>query len=83
MIHFLVCFSIWTVILSWMISKMTKGMGRAIDRVKKMHQIPCTNCTYFTENYCLKCTIHPTKALSEDAIYCRDFEVNSDYKTSY
>jgi hypothetical protein len=40
----------------------------------RMHQIPCSKCQYFTQDYFLKCTVHPHRALSEDAIDCRDFE---------
>lgn len=42
--------------------------------VKRLHQIPCSRCVFFTKEYCLKCTVHPLKALSEEAIDCRDFE---------
>lgn len=41
----------------------------------RMHQVPCSQCQYFTQDYFLKCTVHPHRALSEDAIGCRDFEV--------
>ena len=45
-----------------------------ITNAKKMHQIPCADCTYFTNSHFLKCPIHPTMALSEEAINCPDFE---------
>ena len=83
MLHFLGCLAFWTIILSFIAQKSIKGMAQAFNHVKKMHQIPCANCVYFTGNYCLKCTLHPTEAMSENAIACRDFELKSDYKTNY
>jgi hypothetical protein len=44
-----------------------------VTKAKQMHQIPCANCQFFTGDYNLKCTVHPTWALSEDAIDCRDY----------
>lgn len=44
-----------------------------VKRAQQMHQIPCANCQFFTGDYNLKCTVHPTSALSEDAIGCMDY----------
>lgn len=43
-------------------------------RVKRLHQIPCSNCEYFTRSTCLKCTVRPHWAGTERAIGCPDFE---------
>lgn len=48
-----------------------------LNRAQKMHAIPCPRCQYFTENYHLKCPVHPTAALSEAAINCIDYEERS------
>nr|WP_034934916.1 hypothetical protein [Gloeocapsa sp. PCC 73106] len=40
---------------------------------KQMHQIPCTNCQFFTNDYRLKCTIQPRAANTEQAIDCSDY----------
>ncbi|MEM7768902.1 MAG: hypothetical protein AAGA75_27625 [Cyanobacteria bacterium P01_E01_bin.6] len=45
-----------------------------LKRAKAMHTIPCANCRYFTGDYHLKCSVHPSKALSEAAINCMDYE---------
>ena len=83
MLHFLGCFGFWIFIFTLIINKVIKGMIEGFNYVKKMHQIPCANCVYFTGNYCLKCTLHPAEAMSENAIACRDFELKSDYTTNY
>jgi hypothetical protein len=43
-------------------------------QVKRLHQIPCHNCDFFTNDHRLKCTVNPIIACTEDAITCRDFE---------
>ncbi|MDX2232556.1 MAG: hypothetical protein NW220_23195 [Leptolyngbyaceae cyanobacterium bins.349] len=43
-------------------------------RTRRLHQIPCANCQYFTSSYHLKCTVHPGIALTEEAIDCMDYE---------
>ncbi|MGM3305375.1 hypothetical protein ACSQ6I_05190 [Anabaena sp. WFMT] len=47
---------------------------KGIKYLYKLHQIPCYNCEYFTNDYRLKCTVHPQKACCEHAIGCVDFE---------
>jgi hypothetical protein len=43
-------------------------------RLKRLHSIPCDRCLYFTGCHYLKCTVHPCKAFTEDAVDCLDFE---------
>ncbi len=47
-----------------------------IRHLKKLHQVPCDSCQYFTGEYLLKCTVHPCKAFSEEAIDCLGFAPN-------
>ena len=44
-------------------------------QVKQMHDIPCTNCQFFTQDYRLKCTVQPFIANTEKAINCSDYRV--------
>jgi hypothetical protein len=53
-------------------------LKQASDRAQQMHQIPCANCQFFTDNYALKCTIHPENALTEAAIDCPDFRLQRE-----
>lgn len=41
---------------------------------KKMHQIPCSKCQFFTNDYRLKCTAQPYIANTEEAINCSDYQ---------
>ncbi|NJL21012.1 MAG: hypothetical protein HC895_09630 [Leptolyngbyaceae cyanobacterium SM1_3_5] len=45
-----------------------------VKNTRRMHQIPCANCQFFTGDYHLKCAVRPDIALSESAIGCRDYE---------
>ena len=61
----LMALSLWTIWTS----------GKTIfARAKIMHQIPCSNCVFFTNNHRLKCTVHPIIASTEGAIDCRDYQ---------
>jgi hypothetical protein len=51
-----------------------------IDRLRRLHQVPCSHCAFFTHSYYLKCAVHPCKALSEEAIDCLDYESVSSAK---
>ncbi len=44
-------------------------------QLRRMHQVPCARCLYFTGDYNLKCSVRPCDALTEQAIGCRDFEI--------
>lgn len=50
------------------------GLREGVTHVKRLHQIPCAGCEFFTGDYRLKCTVRPLDALSEDAIGCQDFQ---------
>ncbi|MEM7062564.1 MAG: hypothetical protein AAF572_05300 [Cyanobacteria bacterium P01_B01_bin.77] len=45
--------------------------------VRRLHQIPCSRCAYFTSDYRLKCTVNPVTALTEEAIDCVDYVANA------
>lgn len=61
----MIFFSLW---------KIWKVLNIGVNHLKTLHQIPCSKCVFFTGDYRLKCTVRPTEALSESAIFCRDFE---------
>jgi hypothetical protein len=68
------CFvSAWSLVLLVVWNLWAAARDTAM-RSQKMHRIPCSSCCFFTSNYQLKCTVHPSKALTEEAINCPDFE---------
>jgi hypothetical protein len=64
MIGFIGCF-LWSIF---------QAAAVALVQLRRLHQVPCDRCIYFTNSSHLKCTVHPCKALTENAIDCRDFE---------
>ncbi|HLO85145.1 MAG TPA: hypothetical protein VK203_09060 [Nostocaceae cyanobacterium] len=46
----------------------------SVKTAQQMHKIPCPNCQFFTNNYRLKCTVHPSTANTEEAINCCDYQ---------
>lgn len=68
------CFlAAWLLVLSAVWS-VTSTLRDGLVRAKQMHQIPCAGCRFFTNSHQLKCPVHPSVALSEEAIGCIDFE---------
>ena len=68
------CFILtWTFIASAIFGSWST-VRSGINNVKRLHQIPCANCEFFTGDYHLKCAVRPDIALSEAAIECRDYE---------
>jgi hypothetical protein len=65
--------SAWILMIT-LASNIFRFVADVIKRTRKMHEIPCTNCRYFTNDYHLKCTIQPQIANTELAIDCPDFQ---------
>lgn len=60
------------------------AIKEGITKIRRLHQIPCSRCAFFTGDYRLKCTVHPCKALSEEAIDCLDYEpICASVRTNY
>lgn len=74
------CCCAWSLILFciWRACPVTL---RGKNYLKTLHQIPCSRCTFFTNDYRLKCTVNPYDAGTESAINCRDFEPKSELIT--
>ena len=78
-----ICFVLaWSVVVlgMWQVIATTRD---SVQRARTMHQIPCANCSFFTNQAVLKCPLHPTQALSEEAIGCADFEAANPTEAAY
>jgi hypothetical protein len=58
-----------------------KSLKKDWQHLQRLHQIPCHRCAFFTGEYNLKCTVHPYKALNEDAIGCGDYQRAKLYRS--
>ncbi|MEM8780996.1 MAG: hypothetical protein AAGF26_19490 [Cyanobacteria bacterium P01_G01_bin.49] len=73
------CFIVaWTFSLMLVWSFWTT-LKETANRTKTMHQIPCSNCQYFTNDHRLKCPVNPHNASTEEAINCRDYHPVTTY----
>ncbi|MBN3872579.1 MULTISPECIES: hypothetical protein [unclassified Nostoc] len=69
-----ICFVVaWTVTILAVLSLWTAARD-SVTTAKQMHQIPCSGCQFFTDNYRLKCTVRPSIANTEEAINCFDYQ---------
>ncbi|MHC5729775.1 MAG: hypothetical protein ACYTXY_37775, partial [Nostoc sp.] len=69
-----ICFVVaWTVIIL-VVLNLWAAARDSLTTAKQMHQIPCTGCQFFTDNYRLKCTVRPSIANTEEAINCSDYQ---------
>ena len=68
---FMICISLG--LLSYTLLAL-KDSRKNLIQLQRLHQIPCSHCLFFTGEYNLKCTVHPYKALSEEAIGCTDYQ---------
>ncbi|MEO0537591.1 MAG: hypothetical protein AAF215_27485 [Cyanobacteria bacterium P01_A01_bin.123] len=64
---------IWAVLLLFVLA-LFLSIQDGIQRLRRLHQIPCHRCQYYTGSNYLKCPVHPVSAFSEDAIHCRDYD---------
>lgn len=63
-------------LVGWSLGSVVKD---TIEVAKTMHEIPCANCLYFTDDHRLKCTLHPKIANTEQAIDCSDYRAYQRY----
>lgn len=69
-----ICFvSAWgfVIAIAW---SLWSAVRDGVSTTKRLHQIPCSDCQYFTGDYRLKCTIRPSVANTEAAIDCLDYQ---------
>ncbi|MEH2179158.1 MAG: hypothetical protein V7K56_08405 [Nostoc sp.] len=45
-----------------------------IVSIKHLKQHTCKKCQFFNNNYFLKCAVHPTTALTKQALNCSDYK---------
>jgi len=76
-----VCFvSAWALV-ALLLGTICTTARDGIATVKHLHQFPAPTVN-FTGDYHLKCTVHPTFALTEEAINCSDFAPKIDLSNS-
>ena len=67
-------------IAAFRLSNARKVTQHRLTSAKALAQVPCKKCQYFKNNPYLKCAIHPTTALTEEAINCSDYSPNKEHR---
>lgn len=69
------CFIIVWAIMVFTVSALCKVIDKkdGIVTTNRFKQVPCRNCRFFSNNYHLKCAVHPSTALTEQALNCSDY----------
>jgi hypothetical protein len=70
----LLCPTLIWLVLVFFFASLCFAVRDGVKRLRRLHQIPCNRCQYFTGDYRLTCTVHPYTAFSEDAICCCDYK---------
>lgn len=74
----LLLFTLSLLLLAWVLALLNRlnfknSLSNRLNLIKHHHEIPCSSCQYFNQNFYLKCAVNPSKALSEEAINCPDY----------
>jgi hypothetical protein len=67
------CLMIFLAIFIFKFLDVWKIAGEKFTTVNCLHQLPCRNCRFFTNNHYLYCTVHPSIVLTEQALDCSDY----------
>ena len=61
------------VIFILMLTKALQLINSKNSAANGCHTLPCRNCYFFTNNYHLRCTVHPDCVLTRKALDCPDY----------
>ncbi|NJP08796.1 MAG: hypothetical protein HC866_04365 [Leptolyngbyaceae cyanobacterium RU_5_1] len=67
-----ICFAIVWAIVTSLDRELPKFMQKRVS-LKQPLGIPCRSCQFFSSNAYLKCAVHPTTALTDEAVSCSDY----------
>lgn len=67
---------IWAALLHLVLASLL-ALEDGFRRLKRLHQIPCYRCQYYSGSPYLKCPLHPREACSEAVLQCPDYEART------
>lgn len=62
---------VWRKIRIYLDNKMVFG-------AKGLHQVPCRNCRFYSNNHYLKCAVQPSIVMTNEAKNCSEFSPKKD-----
>lgn len=67
---FVIC---WAAIFFMLSKRVRFNRKEVVVDIKTIHQIPCRNCKFYSNDPHLKCAVNPSTVLTEQAINCSDY----------
>ncbi|MBD1875948.1 hypothetical protein H6F75_20920 [Nodosilinea sp. FACHB-131] len=64
---------IWFMVLVFVLAILL-AVSDGVQRLRRLHQVPCFRCQYYTNSPYLKCPVRPLDAGSEAALCCTDYQ---------
>ncbi|MBE9058702.1 hypothetical protein [Sphaerospermopsis sp. LEGE 08334] len=64
---------IWAIFLFILQKLRSHADNKIAFSVNGLHQVPCKNCKFFSNNHYLKCAVRPDIVLKEEAINCSEY----------
>jgi hypothetical protein len=72
----LVPLGIWVMVLAFVLAGLL-AVSDGLQRLRRLHQVPCYRCQYYTGSPYLKCPVRPLEAASEAALQCPDYRASA------
>ncbi|MEM8832080.1 MAG: hypothetical protein AAGE96_22405 [Cyanobacteria bacterium P01_G01_bin.19] len=68
------------VLFLWFLTLAAVKIKGFVIKQRQWRSTPCPNCIYFTKHQELRCAVNPCQVLTQDAVHCRDFQLNTEYQ---
>ncbi|PSR16715.1 hypothetical protein C8255_16405 [filamentous cyanobacterium CCP3] len=65
---------VWAMVLTFVLAVLL-AVNDGLQRLRRLHQVPCFRCRYYTGSPYLKGPVRPVDAASEVALCCTDYEI--------
>lgn len=52
--------------------------NKMVFTVKSVHQVPCKNCRFYSNNHYLKCAVQPSMVMTDEAKNCCEYSPKND-----
>jgi hypothetical protein len=52
--------------------------NKMVFTVKTVHQVPCKNCRFYSNNHYLKCAVQPSIVMTDEAKNCSEYSPKND-----
>jgi hypothetical protein len=69
---------VWLVVLAWLLRFIKRSLTLKLNNPslithKPRHKLPCSSCRFLHSNSYLRCAVHPTKVMKQEANDCPDY----------